>query len=264
MTSSDMKYEDGFYFHSLPCPSGSVKSLIVILHGHGSHPDKFVKWAKKAQERNPDADVLVVRGPKATHATPAQKAAHKFFEDDDLYSWYGPRKRPSKKTSFVFSNVFNRQTVIGKLNRMLDSQLKQRGLRDKNLALIGFSMGGWVAVRTALTRKNECAAVVCHSGIVLPFTKAKRKPDTLMIMGDADGLFYAAAEKPAKKISAIARAFLRTKVRLGLNHDRSVKRLKKAGVPVEEKIFPGQGHRVTEESWEAASRFVAKNLKLKR
>ena len=255
-----MQYEDGFYFKSLSSRSGEVKSLIVILHGHGSHPDKYLQWAHKTQEANPDADLILVRAPVALRATEAQKISRNLQGVDDLYTWYKLDKRPGLQVELLLKQALRRLTVFGKLNKMIDNQLQKRSLQDKDLAFIGFSMGGTMAVQTALRRKKECAAVVCHSGAVLPFTRARKKPDTLMIMGDKDELFFLTERKGQRKSSRIFRAFHQAGMKANLHHERSVRRLQKAGVSVTERIFRDLDHRITEDSWHEASSFVAKKL----
>ena len=259
-----MNNEDGFDFYSLKAKSGDTKSLIVILHGHNSHPSKYIKWAKKTQDENPDADVILIRAPIATQASEEEKERHNLKDADDLYTWFNLEKKTSQQAGLLVKHAFNRVAVVSRLNKFIDKQLEKRELEDENLALMGFSLGGGVALQTALRRKEKVAAVVCHSGAVLPFTKARKKPDTLVIMGDQDELFYAEKKKLPKKASGLLKMFHKAGMKLNLHHDKSVKRLQKAGVPVEEKIFEGQPHRITEESWNEATKFVASRLKPKK
>jgi phospholipase/carboxylesterase len=257
-----MQYEDGFYFKTLPSLSGKMKSLIIILHGHGSHPDKYTQWALKTQEVNPDADLILVRAPVALRATENQKIARNLPGIDDLYTWYKLDRKAHRQAGLILKHAFRRLTVFNKLNRLIDHQLQKRNLLDKDLAFIGFSMGGTMAVQTALRRKNECAAVVCHSGAVLPFTRARKRPDTLMIMGDQDELFFLPEKKTPRKGSRFLTAFQKAGLKINLHHERSVRRLQKAGIDVTEKIFKDLDHRITEDSWREASSFVAQKLGL--
>lgn len=259
-----MQYEDGFYFHALPSLSGAAKSLIVILHGHGSHPDKYIPWAMKTRETSPDADLILVRAPVALKATANQKIARRLPGIDDLYTWYKLDRKIHQQAGLILKHAFRRLTVFNKLNRLIDNQLKKKGLQDKDLALIGFSMGGTMAVQTALRRKNPCAAVVCHSGAVLPFTRAREKPDTLMIMGDRDELFFLPEKKTPRKGSRILAAFQKAGLNLNLRHECSVERLQRAGIAVTEKIFKDLDHRISDASWQEACDFVAQKLQGRR
>ncbi len=261
MTSSKMQHEDGFHFYALPAPAGKVKSLIIILHGYGSHPEKFVKWGGKMQEENRHADVLVVRGPIGTKATPEQKAAHRMTGDDDLYAWRVAQPGKLGRIKNIAAMAFSRLAVVKTLNTFIDAQLVKRGLGYKSLALVGFSQGGLLAILAAVRRRRTCAAVVCHSGFVFPWFRAPRKPRTLLIMGLNDEfLVPSLIDKAGRKESSMTRLFSRAGVRIIIDHEHSLARLEKAGVPVTEKLFEGQEHRVTEESWQAASAFVAQYL----
>lgn len=259
-----MIYEDGFHFHSLKSLSGETKSLIVVLHGAGNHPDNYIAHALETQKENPDADILILKAPVAIQASKERKAEYGIPDDDDLYTWYDLEKHPVQQIEMLFNHVFNRMTIIGRLNLFIDRQLEKRGLKDKDLALIGYSMGGIVAVQAAVRRKEECAAVVCHSGAVLPLTFIMQKPDTLMIMGDQDNFFYLPEDLVSQRTSEILKAFNKLGLKVDLKHDRSVKRLRRVGISVDEKIFPGQNHCVTKESWKEASDFVAKKFKIKK
>jgi len=256
-----MQHEDGFYFHALPSPSGSARALIIILHGHGSHPDQYLKWAKKTQAENPAADVLVVRAPVALQASEEQKRAQRLPAVDDLYTWYNLDEKPVAPD---LKQPFNRAAIVSQLNRFIDAQMKKRNLQDENLAIIGFSQGALMAVDAALHSNRSCAAVVSHSGAVMPFAQAARKPDVLMIMGDKDDLFSLPEDGSKPSASRTVEAFRKAGIKANMDHPSSVERLKKAGIAVTEKVVKNQGHRITEESWHEASAFVAKKLKLKK
>lgn len=257
-----MKHEDGFYFHELPSLSGQAKSLIIILHGNRSHPDGYLTWAEKTRQENPDADVLVVRGPIPLHVSDKQKAAWRVPGIDDLYTWYDIDSHPKHQATVFLKQLFNKLTVAKDLNKLIDNHLAKRNLKDENLALMGFSMGGIVALQTACSRKDTCAAVVCHSGALFPFTRIRKKPPTLLLMGDKDDIFFTTGKKKMPRdASRLVKIFNRMIGGINLHHDRTLKKLKKAKIDVTEKIIPGQRHAITDESWDAANAFVARKLK---
>lgn len=251
--------ENGFSFHNLPAATQPARALIVVLHGFGNTPDQFVKWAKKTQAQNPEADILVLQGPIPLHASEEQKKAMRAPNADDLYSWYSLGGGAVKE----LTQPFNEASIVTQMNRFLDAQLKKRGLADENLALMGFSQGAMVSILTATHRTNACSAVVAHSGAALPFNTVSAKPDTLMIMGDADELFYHHGATGGPAMSRTVDAFRKAGIIAQIDHAGSRDRLRAAGLNVDEKVFAGQGHRVTEASWQAASDFVTAKLKLK-
>lgn len=258
-----MHHEKGFDFISYPCASGKPEALVVILHGHNSNPLNYRHLAQKTQDELGEVDVLIVRGPVKLKATTEEKAKKGLPEEEDLYSWLDMQKKRGKQTKLLLRTVFNRMPVIDKLNAFIDHQLKQRGLKDENLALMGFSMGGAMAVHTAAKRPKKCAAVVCHSGTVLPLLKTKSKPDTLVIMGDKDDLFYEPQHRMAQGTSRLIKAFQKAGVKVSFHHNRALKRLQKAGIPVTAEVIKDLTHRVSDETWDKANTFVGERLKKK-
>lgn len=257
-----MKHEDGFWFHELPSLSGQTKHLIIILHGNRSHPDGYLNWAEETRKANPDADVLVIRGPVAMRVPDKVKAAWRVPNIDDLYTWYDIDSHPKHQAGLVLRQAFNRLTVAKDLNKFINRRLAERSLKDESLAFMGFSMGGIIALQAAYHRKKECAAVVCHSGALFPFTRIKKKPPTLLLMGDRDNIFYTTGKKKMPKgASRLIKIFNRLGGGINLHHDRTLKKIRKAKIDVTEQIFPGQNHVITSESWDAANEFVAKRLR---
>lgn len=261
--SFSKRYADGFHFLELPARSGETKSLIVILHGHNNHPDMFRPMAFAMQHRFPDTDVLLVQGPYPLNASPDAKVRKNVPDVDDLYTWHRLEKRVKPHVGLVVGQMFNRVAIIGQLNRFIDARLIERELGDERLALFGFSMGGAVAVQAAARRPKKCAAVVCHSGLVLPNLRAKSKPDTLLVMGDEDPLFYKRrmALTLPQKDGRLHRAFQKAASRVTLHHEDTVNRLRKAGIPFEQEIIEGLTHSINGASLRKSLAFIAGRLR---
>ena len=158
-------------------------------------------------------------------------------------------------------NVFNRLPVVDRFNRFLDHQLKKRKLKTKDLALAGFSMGGGMALHAAARRKENCAAVVSHSGTILPIFRARSKPEALILMGDRDEIFFPDHRQKDHPVSKLVKAFRKVGINFSLDHKDTVRRVRKAGLPLREVIVHGLGHNITDESWDQVDSFVAKNLR---
>lgn len=257
-----MKHEKGFYYLEFPAKTEKPDALVVILHGHNNHPNMFDKLPEKIQKENPGAVVLIVQAPYGLNAPQENKDRKGVPDVDDLYTWHKLEKKVSSHLGLVIGHTFNRIGVVGKLNKFIDHQLVELGLKDADLAIFGFSMGGAIAVEAATKRKNACAAVVCHSGMVLPNLKAKSKPDMLVVMGDKDALFYTQrlTLPSPKKAGKLQSAFNKVASRIGLHHDDSVKRLKKAGIDVSEKIVDDLTHAISTESFDHSVKFIKKKL----
>lgn len=243
--------------------SGDAKSMIVILHGHNNHPEMFKPMALAMQRRFPNTDVLLVQGPHPLKASRDAKARKKVPDVDDLYTWHRLEKRVKPHVSLVIGQMFNRVGIVGQLNRFIDARLIERKLEDDCLALFGFSMGGAVAVQAAARRPKKCAAVVCHSGLVLPNLRAKSKPDMLLVMGSEDPLFYKRRMTlpPPQKDGRLQRAFHKAASRVTLHHEDTVKRLRKAGIPFEQEIVDGLTHAINGTSLRKSLAFISDRLR---
>lgn len=257
-----MKHEKGFYYLEFPASGEKADSLVIILHGHNNHPRMFEQLPAQLQKEWPGADVLILRAPIAQNATEESKARNGVPDVEDLYTWHRLERRLRNHVTLALAHLFNRVGIVSKLNKFIDHQLEARNLKDENLAIFGFSMGGAIAVETATKRRGKCAAVVCHSGMVLPKLKARVRPDTLMVMGEKDALFYTQRlTLPAPRKGRIRKAFHRAAARVSLHYDDSVKRLKKAGIPVSEHLVEGMTHTINRESFGHSVGFIKKRLK---
>lgn len=260
-----MKNEDGFHFLEHKCASGKPEALIIFLHGHANHPDMFKDLPPHIQKEFPNADILVVRGPEALGSAPQHKKNVGVPDVDDLYTWYKVDKDAGKNLQMALGHFFNNVPVVDKLNRFADEQLKKRGLKDENLVLYGFSLGGAVVVQMATKRDGKCAAVVAHSSPVFPVINPKSKPDTMLIMGEEDMLFYktvTTVQKPEKP-NPLKRAFDRAIAPISVHYNQSIKRLRKAGLPVTGVVINGMAHTINEESFRQSVDFIAKQLNKK-
>ena len=256
-----MKHEDGFHFLEYPCASGTPDGLVLILHGHDNHPNMFTKLAEEIQKQRPNTDVLLVRGPVAMNATKAKIRANGAGDADDLYTWHHVTKNAGENAKLVLSHFFNRVPVVDQLNTFADAQLAKRGLKDENLALFGFSLGGAIAVQMGTRRPNEVAAVVNHSGPVFPVGKAQSKPETLFVMGDKDDFFYTDKMEIDPPKNKIKKVFNEAVSKVSLQYHDSMKRLQGAKIPVQGAVIPGMGHTVNENSFRPAMTFMHKRLK---
>jgi predicted esterase len=255
-----MKNEDGFNFLEFPCKSGKPDMLIVFFHGYSNHPEMFTELHKRFQKKWPNADVLLVRGPEALHASQERKDAVGVPDVEDLYSWYKVNSKARDNLALALSHFFNRVPVVDELNGFVDKQLAKRGLKDDSLVLYGFSLGGAIALQMATRRPEQCAAVVAHSSPVFPIVKPQSKPDTMLLMGDEDSFFYTRVME-VKKPNHLKRAFDKAIQSISVHYDSSLKRLKKAGVKAKGVVVKGLGHTISEESLKHTLDFIDDHVK---
>lgn len=256
-----MKHEDGFHFLEYPCASGKPDGLVLILHGHANHPNMFTRLAEEIRQARPNTDILLVRGPVPVNATKARIRAHGAGDADDLYTWHHITKNAGESAKLVLSHFFNRVPVVDQLNKFADAQLAKRNLKDENMAIFGFSLGGAIAVQMGTRRPQEVAAIVNHSGPVFPVGKAVSRPETLFVMGDKDDFFYTERMEVSPPKNKLKKAFDAAVAKISVQYHDSLKRLKSAKIPVVGKVIPGMGHTVNEQSFRPAMDFMNKRLK---
>lgn len=262
-----MKSEDGFEFREFPCASGKPDALVIFLHGHGNHPDMFERLPPEIQKRYPNADILMVKGPVPVAASQQHKKDLGVAHVDDLYTWYKNGNKPADTLDLAISHLFNRVPVVDQLNKFADAQLAKRGLKDDGLVLFGFSLGGAVVVQMGTRRPDKCAAVICHSGPVLPIIAPKSTPDTMLLMGTEDRLFYKNTRKianptaPPKK-NRLKKVFDHALSQISVHYNSSLVRLRKTGADeVKGVLVHGMDHTINEESFLHAVGFIVDHLK---
>lgn len=88
------------------------------------------------------------------------------------------------------------------LDSFIDKKLKQHGLSETELAIVGFSQGTMMALHVGLRRERQVAGIVGYSGMLLgaaglthqPITK----PPVLLVHGSADPVVPVEALHDAK------------------------------------------------------------------
>jgi phospholipase/carboxylesterase len=137
------------------------KSLVVFLHGYGSNGQDLISLAPFMQKALPDTEFLSPNAPDHWQSMPFA-TGYQWFElglMDPGHIVGGMRKS------------------LPKLNAYLDECLAERGLKDENLALVGFSQGTMMALQSGLTRPHAPAGIIGYSGAYYP---------VMLVHGDAD------------------------------------------------------------------------------
>lgn len=148
------------------------QSLVVFLHGYGSNGQDLISMAPFMQKSLPNTEFLSPNAPERMGNMP-MGIGYQWFE---LGMMDPAHILPGMRRSLPLLNAF------------LDKALQDRGLTDKNLALVGFSQGTMMALQTGLTRETACAGVLGFSGAYYPdpLTQTRSKPPVSLIHGDAD------------------------------------------------------------------------------
>lgn len=230
-------------------PDKSPEYLIVLLHGIGGNKARLEKTAEMFAKGIPDSAVVVPEAPFPHLPKEARIGKIKDYASDRMsersQSWC------EMGLTLPLRIAFNRLQVVNDLNRFIDSRLKDYGLDDSRLVLFGFSQGGGMALHSALKRTRPCAAVIAHSAPFFGLTGAKVRPPVLMLIGEKDIQTIDNLKGPGNWLTA----FL-------FSHRRSLERLAERGIGAEEKIVPGLGHKITDETRDIAVDFARKKLGL--
>lgn len=173
-----------------------VKKLVVVLHGYRMNATLMQKTARAISNDVPNAMVVIPHAPnklkspaaadKTDTSLPASKtpanSGTKNTDPEELREWLsltGDKKTVRKNLS----------SVVEKINKFIDNQRDMLGLKDEDVALLGFSQGGSIALYTAYTRKNPMACVVAQSALFFSDKNLKTKLPTMLLYGTVDEQF---------------------------------------------------------------------------
>ncbi len=205
-----------------PAAGGAPRQLVVLLHGFGADGNDLIGLAPYFARAVPEAEFL---SPHAPYPCRAAGFGRQWFDVTDT--------DPANRLPAI-------RHAAGLIDAFLDAALAERGLTDRNLALVGFSQGTMMSLFVAPRRLRPCAGVVGYSGRLespeLLTDELRVRPPMLLIHGDQDELL------PVGLLDAAAQA------------------LTGNGIPVEHHVRPGLGHSIDEEGIALAGAFLRRTL----
>jgi phospholipase/carboxylesterase len=188
----------------LPKSGGKAKNLVVFLHGYGSSGSDLISLAPYWADVLPDTEFLSPNAPFPCEINPYG------------YQWFGFEDRA---TDMLLGAA---RTAAGILDAYLDDALKSRGLRDRNLALVGFSQGTMMSLHVGPRRAEAPAAIVGYSGsLIAPQVlvgEMRSKPPVLLVHGTFDPVVPFASLAEAETALRTAGIPVITEARPGLVH----------------------------------------------
>jgi phospholipase/carboxylesterase len=157
--------------------SGTVKQLVVFLHGYGADGGDLIEIGRQWQRWLPDAAFVA---PHAPELLPGQPAGRQWFAltfRDPHERWRGVNHAAPGLEAFI------------------EAELTRLQLPASKLALVGFSQGTMMALHLGLRRVQAPAAIVGYSGLLVLEEGAgpeslvgqiRAKPPVLLVHGDRD------------------------------------------------------------------------------
>lgn len=205
-----------------PASGGKPRRLIILVHGLGADGNDLIGLAPYWSRLLPDAEFLSPNAPFPCDMAPYG------------YQWYSSQDRTPEA---ALAGV---RAAAPILDAFIEGALAERGLEDRDLALVGFSQGTVMSLYVGFRRSRSVAGILGCSGRLLApellQSELRSRPRTLLIHGTDD---------PLVPYSALAEAETA---------------LKGAGVPVETVTCVGIGHSIDEEGLRRGGLFLREVL----
>lgn len=186
----------------LPLSGGKAKKLVVLLHGYGSNGEDLLSLAPHWSRLMPDVEFLAPNGLEPWEAYVSG------------YQWF------SLKEFTPFRIRSGLDAVRPILEDYLLIELARRGLNPQDLAIVGFSQGGMVAL-DIMFAIPDLGGIICYSGGFYPSLDTPLQepyPSVLLVHGDVDTVVpyhvFLETQQQLKKIGI----YPQTLTCLGLGH----------------------------------------------
>lgn len=221
------------------------KHLLVVLHGTGDNCEGIRLVGEMFAKTMPGTVVVIPNGPvPLSQIIPAEqleaaKLQNPGMDFDAARNWARNSTivpTDEESMSRMIDDVITPPSTA--LNALIDAQLKQYGLGDKDLVVYGFSAGGMLALHSSIMREEPCAGVVSHSGHFLGADQANADPKILMIFGDQE-----MANPQLQSLFSGSADYLRM-----------------MGLEVKEHVCKDLGHSLNREAFDTARNFMAASL----
>lgn len=154
----------------LPRSGGKAKKLVVFCHGYGSNGDDLLSLAPYWSADLPDTEFLSPNAPEIWES----------FSSG--YQWFSLKEF----TPEAVRAGLDKAAPI--LRDYLLNELLARNLQPKDLAIVGFSQGGMMAL-DMMFLMPEIGGLICYSGGYFPrhgVSLSGHKPQILLVHGDDD------------------------------------------------------------------------------
>jgi phospholipase/carboxylesterase len=186
-----------------PASGSAPKQIVLLLHGYGSSGADMIALAPTWQKELPDALFLAPHAPQRC----GMGAGYQWWALTDI----NPQALAAGAAM-----------AAPAIDEFIDRKLKQYGLTEADLAIVGFSQGTMMALHVGLRRQHPIAAIVGYSGMLTSVAQLRHDeitlPPVLLVHGSEDPVVPVAALHAAESELKRLGVDVTTHVSLGIGH----------------------------------------------
>jgi len=205
-----------------PLSGQKPQQAVIFFHGYGGSGKDISSLAINWQRFLPDSIFMCPNAPEACSIHP------------DGFQWFDLTSDNEK--------IILEKSILAeeKINIFIDQILENFNLKNRNLALVGFSQGCMIALQVGLKRKEEINCLIGYSGKIINKENLSRninsKPKVFLMHGAEDTIVSPTYLLEAKEY------------------------LNKLGIKIKTKIFNNCQHHIPIEGTSLGLEFLRKNL----
>ena len=155
--------------------SGTIRSVVVFLHGYGANGADLLGLADPLAEHMPDTLFVA---PDAPETIPMMPTGYQWFP----IPWIDGSSEEEAERGLLAASE--------DLNAFLDALMVDEDVLPEQVVLFGFSQGTMMSLHVAPRREDEVAGIVAFSGRLLRpealVDEVVSRPPVLLIHGDMD------------------------------------------------------------------------------
>ena len=185
----------GFECLALAPDTDRPAKIILLLHGYGRDASLMQKLADEIAGKSPQALIVMPHAPEAFEA-PDSDHGNLLRVPEQLRAAPPDDQPPGARRQWFSIRAASLNDLAAGLarasegiNRLITELCGQYQLTDRDVAVMGFSQGGGVALFSAYMREQNLACAVGHSTIFIQSPAYKSAPPTLYLYGEEDEEF---------------------------------------------------------------------------